>query len=114
MDVAPISIMVSKLALQELIAGKESTLQMLNDDFDANLYIWVNRPEPNTEYANWPPLSKSTDEQTILRWYGIYFEKDLGCPTCGDFEKAIRKEYGLESGIGSLPTQPAPSIGKQR
>ena len=108
-DVAPIAIMVSKLALQELIAGKESTLRMLDDDLDANVYIWVNRPEPNTEYAKWPPLSKSIDDQTILRWYGIYLEKDPGCPTCGDFEKAIRKEYGLEPGAGSIPIRPAPS-----
>ncbi len=109
MDVAPIAIMVSKLALHELIAGKQSAFQKLDEDFDANVYIWVNRPEPNTEYALWPPLSKSFDEKTILRWYGIYLEKDPGCPTCGDFEKAIREEYGIEPGTGSLLTRPEPS-----
>lgn len=112
MDVAPIAIMVSKLALQELIVGEESSFHILDKDFEAGWYLWINRPEPNTEYALWPPLSDSFDEKTILRWYGIYLEKDSGCPTCGDFEKAIREEYGLEPGTGSLPTQPAPSIGK--
>jgi molybdopterin/thiamine biosynthesis adenylyltransferase len=105
MDVAPIAIMVSKLALQELIIGKESTLHILDEDFDAGLYRWGNRPEPNTDYASCPPLSKSNDEITILRWYGIYLEKDPGCPTCGDFEKAIREKYGIDSGMAPLPTQ---------
>jgi len=109
MDVAPISIMLSKLALQELISGRESTLHMLDKDFDANLYRWGNRPEPDTDYASCPPLSKSIDEITILRWYGVYLEKDPGCPTCGDFEKNIRKQYGIEPGMGSLPTQSGPS-----
>lgn len=108
MDVAPIAIMMSKLALQELIKGKESTLHMLDKDFDAGLYRWGNRPEPETDYASCPPLSESSDEITILRWYGIYLEKDPGCPTCGDFEAAIRKQYGIEPGMGSLPTQSGP------
>jgi molybdopterin/thiamine biosynthesis adenylyltransferase len=105
MDVAPIAIMVSKLALQELIIGKESTLHILDADFDAGLYRWGNRPEPKTDYASCPPLSNSPDEITILRWYGVYLERDQGCPTCGDFEKAIREKYGIESGIVPLPTQ---------
>lgn len=109
MDVAPIAIMMSKLALQELIKGKESTLHMLDKDFDAPLYRWGNRPEPNTDYALCPPLSESSDEITILRWYGIYLEKDPGCPTCGDFENTIRKQYGIEPGVGSLPTKSGPS-----
>lgn len=95
MDVVPISIMVSKLALQELISEKESTLHILDKDFEANWYFWINRPEPNTDYASFPPLSESSDEMTILRWYGVHLEKDQGCPTCGDFSKALREQYGL-------------------
>lgn len=98
MDVLPISTMLSKLALHELLAGKESTLHMLDKDFEANWYFWVNRPEPNTDYASWPPLSESMDDMTILRWYGVYMDKDEGCPTCGDFGKAIAEQYGLEAG----------------
>jgi len=105
MDVAPIAIMIAKLALQELIIGKETTLHMLDEDFDAGLYRWGNRPEPNTDYATCPPLSKSNDEITILRWYGVYLDKDPGCPTCGDFEKAIREKYGIDPGMAPLPTQ---------
>lgn len=108
MDVAPIAIMASKLALQELIVGKESSLHILDKDFTAGWYFWVNRPEPNTDYASLPPLSESSDEITILRWYGVHLEKDPGCPTCGDFEKAVREQYGLEPGTGSIPTRPEP------
>lgn len=97
-DVAPIANMVSKLALMELLKGKESTLHMLDRDFTAPWYFWVNRPEPNTEYATIEPLSDSADGLTILRWYGVHLEKDLACPTCGDFEAALRKQYGLVEG----------------
>jgi len=109
MDVAPIALMISKLALQELIVGKESSLHILDKDFDAGWYIWINRPEPNTDYASWPPLSESSDEMTILRWYGIYLKKDPGCPACGNFENTIREQYGLEPGTGSLPIRSGPN-----
>lgn len=95
MDVAPIGTMISKLALQELITGKESTLHILDKDFVANWYFWINRPEPNTDYASFPPLSASSSEMTILRWYGVDLEKDQGCPTCGDFGRTLREQYGL-------------------
>lgn len=103
MDVAPIGIMVSKLALQELISGKESTLHILDKDFEANWYFWINRPEPNTDYASFPPLSESSDEMTILRWYGVHLAKDQGCPTCGNFDKALREQYGLGIEIFAPP-----------
>ncbi|MFX0195988.1 MAG: ThiF family adenylyltransferase [Candidatus Hodarchaeota archaeon] len=105
LDVAPIGIMASKLALQELIKGKESSLHILDKDFEANWYFWVNRPEPNTDYATFPPLSESSDEMTILRWYGVYLEKEPGCPTCGDFDKALREQYGLEPNTVKPPTR---------
>jgi len=95
-DVAPIATMISKLALQELIKKKESTLHILDKDFTASWYLWINRTELNTKYAGLPPLSDSIDEMTILRWYGVYVNKDSECPTCGDFEQALRKEYRLE------------------
>lgn len=107
MDVAPIALMVSKLALQELIIGKESTLHMLDEDFEANWYLWINRPEPNTQYASLPPLSHSADEQwTILRWYGVELSRVDHCPTCGDFEAGMREQYQLDSEPESLPTLP--------
>ena len=110
MDVAPIALMVAKLSLQELIIGKESTLHMLDEDFEANWYLWINRPEPETQYASLPPLSHSADEQlTILRWYGIELLKEEHCPTCGDFEAGIRAQYKLDSGPKSPPTMPKQS-----
>ena len=97
-DVTPIANMVSKLVIMELIKGKESTLHMLDRDFIAPWYFWINRPEPNTEYATIEPLSESADGMTILRWYGVDLEKDPACPTCGDFEGELRKQYGLVEG----------------
>lgn len=114
MDVAPIGIMASKLALQELIKGKESTLHILDKDFEANWYFWINRPEPKTDYASLPPLSesgplsKNGNDMTILRWYGVYLEKDQGCPTCGDFSKVLREQYSLDSGAIKPPGYSVP------
>ena len=102
LDVAPISVMAAKLALQELIRNVESSLHVLDRDLEANWYLWINRPEPGTEYASWPPLSESSDEMTVLRWYGIHLDIDPGCPTCGDFEKALKEQYGVQgSSLGS-------------
>lgn len=103
LDVEPIGTMTSKLALQELIKGKDSTLHVLDKDFSANWYFWINRPEPGTKYSAFPPLSESSDEMTILRWYGVFFDKDEACPTCGNFEKALREQYGLEPNENAQP-----------
>ena len=104
LDVAPISIMVSKLALQELIKNKPSTLHILDKDFEANWYFWINRPEPKTKYASIPPLSESYDEMTILRWYAVTLGKDPNCPTCGDFTKALSEQYGFDLKTIKPPT----------
>ena len=113
LDVAPISVMAAKLALQELIRNVESSLHVLDRDLEAGWYLWINRPEPGTEYASWPPLSDSSDEMTVLRWYGIHLDIDPGCPTCGDFEKALKEQYGVEGGsLASPESRPFPP-GKQ-
>ena len=103
-DVAPIGIMVSKLALQELIKHKPSTLHILDKDFEANWYFWINRPEPKTKYASFPPLSESYDEMTILRWYAVTLSNDPNCPTCGDFTKALSEKYGFDLKTIKPPT----------
>ncbi len=113
-DVSPIANLVSKLAVMELIKGKDSPLHILDEDFTAPWYLWVNRPEPNTEYATIQRLSESGDEgkdgMTILRWYAIHLEKELSCPTCGDFEGVLRKQYGLVEGDKpSLLSLPLPN-----
>src|SRR5258708_39306507 len=76
LDVLPIANMVAKLALLELVSDTSSSLKSLRRDFDAPWYLWLNRAEPETQYSNWPPLSESSDEMTIHRWYGIYFDRE--------------------------------------
>ena len=104
LDVLPIANMLAKLALLELLADKSSTLNMLQRDFDAPWYLWLNRPEPGTQYADLPPLSESSDEMTIYRWYGIYFDRDEACPVCGDFVAGLAASYGLDP--AQLPALP--------
>ena len=104
LDVLPIANLLTKLALLELLADKPTSLNLLHRDFNAPWYLWLNRPEPGTQYASWPPLSESQDEMTICRWYGIYFERDPGCPSCGDFISATAEAYDLDSeALNSLP-----------
>jgi molybdopterin/thiamine biosynthesis adenylyltransferase len=107
LDVLPIATFLAKLALLELLVGKTTSLDTLRRDFDAPWYLWLNRPEPGTQYAAWPPLSESSDEMTINRWYGIYFDRDAGCPACGDFTTAQAIAYGVDLRSVSLPAPPA-------
>ena len=48
LDVLPIANMVAKLALLELLADRDSSLNILKRDFEAPWYLWLNRPEPGT------------------------------------------------------------------
>ncbi len=107
LDVLPIATFLAKLALNELVVGKASSLSVLERDYDAPLYLWVNRPEAGTPYANFPPLSESMDEMTINRWYGVYFDRDTACPACGDFVGATAKAYGFALDSVQLPSAPA-------
>lgn len=105
LDVLPIATMLTKLALLELVADTSSSLRILEKDYTAPWYLWLNRPEPGTPYAALPPLSESSDEMTISRWYGIHFERDSSCPTCGEFISDIAGAYGLDpDALGELPT----------
>lgn len=107
LDVLPVANMLAKLALLHLVAGKETTLSILDRDFDAPWYLWLNRPEPGTQYATWPPLSESSDEMTIHRWYGIYFDRDPECPVCGNFIAALAGNYNLDpASLGDLSALP--------
>jgi len=111
LDVLPIANLVAKLAMLELLAGEESSLNALSKDFAAPWYLWLNRPEPGTQYASMPPLSDSVDEMTIQRWYGIDLARDEDCAACGDFLSALASEYGVDLGAsGELPDLP----GKER
>ncbi|MCU1302134.1 MAG: hypothetical protein JWQ87_2418 [Candidatus Sulfotelmatobacter sp.] len=107
LDVLPIANMVAKLALTELLKDKPTTLRALERDYDAPWYLWLNRPEPATPYSDWPPLSESSDEMTINRWYGIYFDRDSECPVCGNFLSNIAANYGLNLDNFSVPQSAA-------
>jgi len=106
LDVLPIANLVAKLALLELLAGEASSLNILQKDFDAPWYLWLNRPEPGTQYASLPPLSESSDEMTIHRWYGVYLEREPECSVCGDFLAALASHYGVD--LASMDDLPAP------
>ena len=107
LDVLPIANMQTKLALMELLADTTSTLAILKADYAAPWYLWLNRPEPGTQYADWPPMSESYDEMTINRWYGIDIARDSDCPVCGDFISAVAASYGLDTkAFGDLPSLP--------
>jgi len=109
-DVLPIANMVAKLALLELVSDTPSSLKILRRDFDAPWYLWLNRPEPGTQYASWPPLSESSDEMTINRWYGIYFDREPGCPVCGTFLTVVAAAHGLDlNSLGTIPSAPPES-----
>ena len=90
-DLRPISTMTSKMALQELLKNKETTLRSLDEDFDAPIFMWLNRRETGTDFESWKPLSTNIAGLHILRWYGIKIEKQQYCPVCGDFEAQLEK-----------------------
>ncbi len=104
LDVLPLANMLTKLALMELLADKSTSLSVLKRDYDAPWFLWLNRPEPGTQYANLPPLSESIDEMTINRWYGIYFDRDSGCSACGNFIGTIAASYGIDLSSSELPS----------
>jgi molybdopterin/thiamine biosynthesis adenylyltransferase len=107
LDVLPIANMLTKLALMELVAETSSTLKVLKADYTAPWYLWLNRPEPGTRYADWPAMSESIDEMTINRWYGIDLARDSDCPTCGDFIASLAASYGLDpKHFGDLAAPP--------
>lgn len=84
-DIAPISTMVSKLAILDLLKGKQHSLQDLYEDLTPALYIWFNRREPGSQwYDELKPITYY-DKMTILRWYGIKTERLSNCPVCGTF-----------------------------
>jgi hypothetical protein len=91
----------------ELLANTTSTLGILKADYAAPWYLWLNRPEPGTQYADLPPMSESSDEMTINRWYGVDLARDKDCPVCGDFIAFMAASYGLDTKtFGNLPSLP--------
>jgi molybdopterin/thiamine biosynthesis adenylyltransferase len=94
-DIAPISQMVVKLALQHLIQGHPSTLRSLDEDLVAAWYIWLNRREAETDYEQLDPLRFDIDGLHVMRWYGVHIDRDPACPCCGDFLSATAGAEGF-------------------
>ena len=95
-DIAPITQMLSKLVIQELIRGQETTLRSLDEDLSAPLYLWYNRRENHTEQQQWDPLEFNIGGFHIMRWYGVAIGRDPACPVCGDYLAELARQHGLE------------------
>ncbi|MCX5674659.1 MAG: ThiF family adenylyltransferase [Planctomycetota bacterium] len=105
-DIAPISQMVVKLAIQHLLKGKATTFRSLDEDLVASWYLWINRREKDTDYEQLKPLGFNVGGFHILRWYGIDVAPDPECPCCGDFMKSAAKQeirIGPEGAVGCAP-----------
>jgi molybdopterin/thiamine biosynthesis adenylyltransferase len=94
-DIAPISLLVVKLAIHLLLAGKSTTLGSLDQDLVAPHYLWLNRREARTQFEKLRPLGFGLNGLRILRWYGCELERDPGCPVCGDFVSAEAAAQGV-------------------
>ena len=84
-DIAPISLFMVKMAIQELLKDRPTSLRSLDDDLSASWYCWLNRREIGTQFENLEPLENNIDGMHVLRWYGVGMERHPGCPVCGDF-----------------------------
>jgi molybdopterin/thiamine biosynthesis adenylyltransferase len=94
-DIAPITQMLSKLVIQELLKDKQTTLRSLDEDLCAPIYLWFNRREIDTEQQKWEPLEFNIDGFRILRWYGAPLPRNPDCPVCGDYLSRLAKQQGL-------------------
>ncbi|MFF0154032.1 HesA/MoeB/ThiF family protein [Micromonospora sp. NPDC005203] len=92
-DIAPIALHMVRLALVELLDETPSTLDSLRADLVAPLYLWLNRRETGTDYADWTPMATGIDELSILRWYGIDLPRNEHCPACGTMQIPAQPAY---------------------
>ncbi|MGA2501325.1 MAG: ThiF family adenylyltransferase, partial [Tepidisphaeraceae bacterium] len=95
-DIAPISQMTVKLAIQQLLAGKPSALHTLDEDLVAPHYMFANRREG--AYAGLEPMKFYTGGMRIMRWYGVRRERLPECPCCGEpqYERVLREGIPVE------------------
>ena len=96
LDIKPIALMMTKLVLQYLLRGKETTLRSLDEDLKASLYLWFNRRDPGTPFTRLEPLGFEMSGLRILRWIGIPLERRPDCPVCGDFVGRTAERYGID------------------
>lgn len=83
-DIVPIALMMAKLALLELTAGRSPAFASLGEDLVAPLYQWINRRESDSDYADLTPMGTSVEDMTVLRWYGIMLPRLDNCAACSE------------------------------
>jgi hypothetical protein len=81
LDIAPITNLMSKLAIVELQKQSGIVPSGLDLDLSAPWYIWINRREG--EYAELAPLGSGAGGLRILQWNPVFMEKVEECPHCG-------------------------------
>ena len=84
-DIEPMCNMMVKLSLLELSRGADSGISSLDDELTFPAYLWVNRRERH--YGSFAPFNKCGNRPTIMRWYGIAFDRNEHCALCGDSPK---------------------------
>jgi molybdopterin/thiamine biosynthesis adenylyltransferase len=97
LDIAPITALCTRLVIQELIRGRSSRLEMLDEDLCANFFVWANRREE--QFSGWLPMRYGVNGQTVQRWYGAKAQRRPLCPVCD--EEAFLA--GLERSAGQEP-----------
>lgn len=94
-DIIPISTMVVKLAIQELLKDTETTLRSLDEDLSAPFFLWYNRREKGTPAGEFKPLGAHINGMHVLRWYGVKIPRHPECVECGDFIGRVVKKYNI-------------------
>ena len=85
LEIMPINVMASNLAIQKLLKNKETTRHSLDEDLIAPLYIWLNRRDPGSPWKSLKPLGFNMHGPRILQWIGVNVLKNPDCPVCGEF-----------------------------
>jgi molybdopterin/thiamine biosynthesis adenylyltransferase len=83
-DIIPIALLMVKLALLELTAGRSPAFGLLGADLVAPLYQWINRRETDSDYVGLAPMATTVDQMTVLRWYGILLPRLDDCAACSE------------------------------
>ncbi len=81
LDIAPVTNLMSKLAIVELQKQAGNVPSGLDADLSAPWYIWINRREG--EYAELPPLGNGVAGLRVLQWNPVAMERVEECPHCG-------------------------------
>ncbi len=94
MDIAPVSLMLAKLALVRMLQATGSArFDALAEDLVAPRLIWIGRREPGTIYEDWPPLGDSLGEgPRIQQWLGMWLGRHPECPACGAPDEPVSEE----------------------